>query len=962
MKRAIRCSIYTVLLLLTHSTAIANDIKIGPSSITTTCSSVNYQLEGYYTANENGLTGDTHTNLIGTNPRVPPPAGDGTMWLSNGTSGEWIKYEFDQVYSLTTMWVWNYNQDATGLGDLRVDRGIRDCTIKYSTNGINWAQLGGSHTFAVADGTSTYSHNTEVDFGGVQAKFVRINCISNHGGSSAGLSEVRFYSLPLSPTIGFEAESSSGMETITPASVEVALFSPEPNQTYTVDYAVTGGTATGAGVDYNTVEPNTLTFNPGETSKNISIDIIDDGLQEVDETIIISIFNATGPSVSLGTSQHVYTIVDGLPHVLFGSSSSNAPENSTPALIQVNLTHASDQTVMVDYAVTGGTAAGGSVDYDLVEPNTLIFSPGETSKNISINIIDDDEKEEDETIVLGLFNPTNVNMGSIVEHNYTILNDDHGIVWNGLTWYYSELTGGPFVNDQGQLEWDPKGVEQYVTRIPEQSLSSVGDKAEVTYWWLTDGDHDCPDCFTCPGCFDDDITCVAGMSDIRVGLFEADGEYVEQDGLGIGNSIFTGYKGYNWRFGPNMNASPTSWTDCTGERHGTGHFVKKIESKYSLMTINEGLMGRLPGFELPPGEWSLLTVSLERLSSSSVKMSITLNGRTYTDTDSSSRSQPSKIDVFGVHLRNHRPYDRLVLDNYCAAVGDADFDGDDIVNENDLNILSQAWLATGGAASVPDANYLVVHYNFDETSGSTAYDSSIWANDGAVQVVSTGVPKIDAWDTGGQKDGCINFDGNTNVVVSSASTVFAGVNSEVTVSMWINGNAAVQPDPDWGMVFQAGKTGNDRVLLAHIPTGNNTGVMFESGGYNLQRLTWGGASDSDWEGDWNHYAFTVDVAVENEVKIFHNGEPVLTKNATTGVGGITSFLIGNGFEDGINYEYWGKIDDFRVYSYALNEDEIAHIAFEGVLPPDSPANLHLDGIIDLKDYSVFASYWLKGCD
>jgi hypothetical protein len=176
------------------TTLVSDPCKIEPGSIiSTTVSSVNYQLEGYYTSNENGLTGDLHTNLIGSNPAVPPPPGDGTMWLANETNGAWIQYEFDQIYTLTNMWVWNYNQDVTGGGDLRTNRGYNECTIEYSTNGTDWTTLGSTHFFAEADGSDTYAHNTEINFGSVDAKYVRLTAISNHGGTSAGLSEVRFY-------------------------------------------------------------------------------------------------------------------------------------------------------------------------------------------------------------------------------------------------------------------------------------------------------------------------------------------------------------------------------------------------------------------------------------------------------------------------------------------------------------------------------------------------------------------------------------------------------------------------------------------------------------------------------------------------------------------------------------------------------------------------------------------------
>ncbi|MHC4638503.1 MAG: Calx-beta domain-containing protein, partial [Planctomycetota bacterium] len=767
-----------------------------------------------------------------------------------------------------------------------------------------------------------------------------------------------------SPMITFAASSSGSVETVTPALIAVNLRNPEAGETYTVDYSVIGGTADGNGVDFEIVGPNTLTFLPGETSKIISIDIKNDAVLESDETIVLGLSNATGLDVMLGISEHTYTIADGPPHVFLTSSSGTGSEDSTPAVIQVNLSHVSDEIVTVDYAVTGGTAQGSDVDYYLFEPNALTFYPGEISKNISIDIIDDDQTENSETITLALSNPLNCTLGSPVAYTYTITDNEGGVEWNGTRWYYSSTQNNNlFVNPSGQLEWKPER-EQYITRLDDHDLSDVGDVVEISYWWMTDGPHNCPDCFGCdPYCLDDDITCIAGTSDMRVGLFEADGEYVEADGLGTSNSIFNGYKGYQVRFGPNMLAGPTRWVDCTREVHKTGQIKKKDVGFSDLLSGNDHPTLRdLPGFELPPGEWTIFTMRLERKPSSSVEVSMTFNDRTYTTTDSSSSGQPQKIDVLAIYMRNGRPYTRLVLDNVCEGVGDADFDGNDVVDGNDLEILSQDWLMTGGPAPAPDANYLVVQYDFDETSGSTAYDSSAPAYDGAAQVVSTGTAKTNAWDSAGYDgNGCMNFDGNTKVTVSSASTAFAGVNSAVTVSLWVNGDAAVQPDSGWGMAFQAGKSGNDRVLLAHIPTPNNSGVMFESGAKDVQRLFWTSASASDWEGQWNHYVFTVDTAA-GQAKIYCNGEKKAERGASTGLGGISSFMVGNGLVGGTNYEYRGKIDDFRVYSYAVSPEEAMSIyTGGGLLLADSPANLYEDEIINFKDFAEFALKWLNVC-
>jgi len=553
-----------------------------------------------------------------------------------------------------------------------------------------------------------------------------------------------FYLRDAMPTIEFGSADSGGMENVSPAMLPVSLRYPKAGETYTVDYAVTGGTATGGGVDYliagagpacwgsptqchgdtdndgdvkgsdflalkgawykcdpepgydacadfdrdgcvkgsdflilksnwyKTVDANcppeggstTLEFAPGETSKTININIIDDGLPEGDETIIVGLSNPTGLDVELGAiTKHTYTISDSPPEVSFGMETSSGQEYITGVEIAVNLSHASDETVMVDYRVTGGTATGGGVDYTLAD-GTLTFNPGQVSQQISIDIVDDTITEADETIILTLFNPTNAGLGAITQHTYTIYNDEMGVAWDGLTWYYTEYVGGPFVNELGQLEWDPEKGGQFVTRIPTQDFSKTGDKAEVTYWWLTDGATPCDDvddCYDCPRCTGD-IRCISGTSDFRAGLFEADGEYIDHDVYSVRNDIFVGYKGYNFRFGPNMRAEPTRWVDCDGEVHKTGSFAKKSASSTNLMTRNEGLMDYIPGFELTPGEWSLWKISIERLSSSRVRLSITLNGRTYTDTDDDSDDQPQKIDVFGIHMRNGRNYNRLVLD------------------------------------------------------------------------------------------------------------------------------------------------------------------------------------------------------------------------------------------------------------------------------------------------------------
>ncbi|MHC4499337.1 MAG: LamG-like jellyroll fold domain-containing protein, partial [Planctomycetota bacterium] len=119
------------------------------------------------------------------------------MWLSSAIdpNAAWIQYEFDRVYRLHQMLVWNHNTSTERV----IGFGIKEATIEYSADGAAWIALGTTHEFAQASGLPGYAADTAVDLGGVAAKFIKITANSNWGGivSQFGLSEVRFFSVPV---------------------------------------------------------------------------------------------------------------------------------------------------------------------------------------------------------------------------------------------------------------------------------------------------------------------------------------------------------------------------------------------------------------------------------------------------------------------------------------------------------------------------------------------------------------------------------------------------------------------------------------------------------------------------------------------------------------------------------------------------------------------------------------------
>jgi hypothetical protein len=138
------------------------------------------------TVNGSGLTDDLHG--------IVPE----TMWISafGGPQPTWIQFEFDKVYKLHEMLVWNSNtQFEMGIG-----YGAKDVSIEYSLDGIDYITLGATHEFNRALGQPDYEYNTVIDMGGLTAKFVRLTVNTNWAAfpfEQYGLSEVRFLHIPV---------------------------------------------------------------------------------------------------------------------------------------------------------------------------------------------------------------------------------------------------------------------------------------------------------------------------------------------------------------------------------------------------------------------------------------------------------------------------------------------------------------------------------------------------------------------------------------------------------------------------------------------------------------------------------------------------------------------------------------------------------------------------------------------
>jgi len=335
----------------------------------------------------------------------------------------------------------------------------------------------------------------------------------------------KIWAAPTGPSVQFESAASGAVESAGPAAITVVLNRPADDEAYTVDYAVTGGTATGGGVDYlmagecdcdlddsgqvdfrdigflvrnwlsqtpgniadingdnkvnfedfgacalKWLDPcggNVLQFGSGQTIRTISIEIVNDGIDEEDETIEITLSNPTGGDLEIGpVAQHVYTIIDPRPAVGFASAAGTGAEDVSPASIDVVLTAPVADVVTVDYRVIGGTAEGNGVDYADCE-GTLVFDPCDVNKTINIDIVNDTYEESFETIELLLSNPTNAKLANTANHTFTIVDDEMGPAYtNSIGMEFVQVTPGSFMMGSNDGDYDERPVHNVTISRP----------------------------------------------------------------------------------------------------------------------------------------------------------------------------------------------------------------------------------------------------------------------------------------------------------------------------------------------------------------------------------------------------------------------------------------------------------------------------------------------------------------
>ena len=298
-------------------------------------------------------------------------------------------------------------------GTVTVDYATRD-QVGGATAGEDYTATSGTLTFTAGQTSKTITVPITDDdvYENYEAFFVDL---SNPSGAT----------LPVHPTVAVGIDSEDAVPTASMADVTVdegagtmtltlrlSHLSHEDIAYSTVDTRVTGTATEGDDYDDFLLGPPAgtarITVPAGSLSQTFDITVVDDGVDEADETIVILWQKVTGDDVTPTTFTFTGTIVPvPLPALSFASNEVTVDEDAGSATHTVELTPASTGTVTVDYATRDrlGDAIAGE-DYTATS-GTLTFAATETSKTITVPITDDDVYENAlEVFYVDLSNPT----------------------------------------------------------------------------------------------------------------------------------------------------------------------------------------------------------------------------------------------------------------------------------------------------------------------------------------------------------------------------------------------------------------------------------------------------------------------------------------------------------------------------------------------------------------------------
>jgi len=834
-----------------------------------------------------------------------------SMWLSEdgGAQPTWIRYDFDRIYKLHQMWVWNYNVELESV----VGFGLNDVTIEYSTDGSNWTPLEGAAPFAQAPGTGDCAHNTTIDFAGALAKSVRLTANSNHGPfDQYGLSEVRFLYVP-----GWarEPDPQDGATGIHPDVVlrwragreatthDLYLSTDEQG---VIDGTVAANTVTEASYDAGTLElAQTYHWRVDEVNEAGVPAIWQGDIWSFETAAYLVVDDFEGYDDDYENYNRVFQVwIDGAGYTQpepghAGNGSGSLVGTAQAPWVESTIVHSGRQAVPISYnnmaapfyseavrsfAVPQNWAKAG------IETLTLSFYGNSTNSAgekmyVKINGVKVPYDGDSSNLTQGIWQPWTIKLSSLVGANLQNVTE--------FAIGFSGSGSGVVTFDDIRLNPAP--------RIPE--VKAPDDTSLVAHWD-----------------FEGDFTDATGKGHDGLAFGEPTivndplrGQVLEVDGddhVGVSDAPDLNY-------GPDESLTLAAWVNFGSagapagwkcivakgrtELGGGAGYVDEFYGFYVSPTnnwqVNAGGIAGQP-FEAAGGQWHHLAF---------VQDGPAGEGHFYIDGEVVISGGADSCDTTGRPLFiGAAGTDVSVFEAFKGRI-------------DDVRIYSYAlsepeiqYLVAGLKA--PDDTALVAHWDFE----GDFTDATGKGHDG----LAFAEPTIVNDPLRGQ---VLEVDGDDRVGVSDAPDLNFGADESLTLTAWANFGSADAPQ-GWKCIVAKGRTelggGAD-----YLPELYGFYVSPENS-WNVNAGGIGGAPLAAAGGQWHHLAFVQNAPV-GEGRFYIDGEVVISGGVDScDTTGRPLFIGAAGTDVSIFEPFKGRIDDVRIYNYALSQLEIQYLVFE----------------------------------
>lgn len=224
-----------------------------------------------------------------------------------------------------------------------------------------------------------------------------------------------------------------------------------------------------------------------------------------------------------------------------------------------------------------------------------------------------------------------------------------------------------------------------------------------------------------------------------------------------------------------------------------------------------------------------------------------------------------------------------------------------------------------GASTVPG---LVGLWHLDESSGTTAYDSTVNGNDGTLLPSSS--PPIWVYGKFGK---ALSFDGDEDCVQLPASNSILNTNT-FTVEAWFRTSVNHVPyGGNEGRIVNLHWKDTESTAVSLYVEQGKIGLLYHPGSMNHQ---WVKYDVNYYDHVWHHIAVTYDATT---YKLYYDGSMVKSEANSFGGFGTYPGYLGTYNSSGRFFD--GLIDEVRIWNIALTADQIALSAKGSVtwLPP-----------------------------